>query len=456
MAKKTNSEKTSSPLSSLKEIVTSSFLSGLASATPTIINKVFAKQELSVSDKNPTPETENLPAVQAKATTVWHEIGCSQRTEKYIVLALADGIIDEQEQEILERCATEDGVDIQEFKFLLAKALESQQLANRDAIKQLANAFEMAEKMANHEIKPDKAQLEQALPAIMTTAKIIKGGAGAASMANPVAAGSTAIITLLSTFIKEPSKLNEFKAEIIRKIEIPMLPEVLVDFFAYATSEIKQERQKVEGKGLVTLCSDYIFGKELQLEPVWQEKIDSVMTKALSRFGHDRNVMALLTPYRITPLERLRTGEKSQDDIIAFPVPHYACDFIDLLRYAFMKSQDNNEPMRDAYYQLYQKMCGESARLCEKFPIVAETLRQVRITPLSELKARCSDSDYVNMFNLPDDFDDSLEVLQFVASRKELKTLHKRLFKQAESRYADSPVELNRIKDFQPKSFLGF
>ncbi len=479
MSDKTSSKSNSTSDKNQKENESGSMLSNIISLTPQIIEKVldnFSESNESEKTDNsliPSDNNENHPSTEETAISVtaekpgtalstttngksiWSEIGCSPRTEKYIVLSLADGVIDSQEQKMLEKCANDDGVDIQELNFLLSKALESQQLIHRDAIKQLARAFEIAEKMSNDEIKPDSSILINALPDILKSARTaceIGGKTG-----NPYVAGATAITSLVGTFINEPSKLNEFKAEIIRKIEIPMLPEVLVDFFTFANSEIQQDKQKAEGKGFFSLCSDFLFRKELRLGPIWQEKINGVMTKALSRFGHDRNVMTMLYPYRCpTPLDILTSDELTNDDIAAFQIPNYPCDFIDTLRFVFTKSQEIDSPARDAFYNLYQRMRADGAALGEKYPQVEEALRQFRITPLDDLKVNCSDPDYLAMFNLPDDFEDTLEVFRFLASRKDLKPLHKRLFKQASTLYADDPDALNSIKEFKPKNIFGF
>ena len=163
---------------------------------------------------------------------VWKEIGCSPRTMKYVRMALADGFIDSQERRMLDKCVFEDNVDLAEFDFYLTKALEQRQMHLQDAVNKLSALFRNADAMAKNEVPRQESELKAALAGL--------------SAICPVAG---AVGALVGAFVKTPSKLNELKAEIIRIIEIPMLPSVLVEFFQYASSQIKQERKKAADKG---------------------------------------------------------------------------------------------------------------------------------------------------------------------------------------------------------------
>ncbi|MBD5287174.1 MAG: hypothetical protein HDS27_06575 [Bacteroides sp.] len=60
------------------------------------------------------------------------------------------------------------------------------------------------------------------------------------------------------------------------------------------------------------------------------------------------------------------------------------------------------------------------------------------------------------MFNASENFNDFMEVLQFLKSRSDLNQVHKRVYKQVLKAYADDSEALSDIKAFKPNSFLGF
>lgn len=386
---------------------------------------------------------------------IWEGIGCSMKTAMFIEMSLVDGIIDTQERALITKRATEEGVDMQELDFLLAKRLEANELINKNAVKELSNLFHEATRMAEKEIKADSNSLASAMPQVMSLA-------GVASSSHPVAAGAMAgaeVVSIIGKFIKDPSKLNEFKAEIIRMIQIPMLPSVIVEFFEYASSQIIQEKQKNEGKGYFDICSEALFGKQLDLVPIWNSKMVQVMTKTVQRFGHDEMVMNSIKKYRITPLKKFLEIKDNNDAVLTFPVPTLAPDFIELLRYVFKLSQDvrfKGGALGDAYYYLCQKMINDGNHLAKKFPKVASVIKECRLSPLTDLKANLDNPDILIMFNIPEDFGDAKEVLQYSSSKPQLKELHKRLYKQAEQKFQETPKELELLKQFKPKGIFGF
>lgn len=406
--------------------------------------------------ENPSgPSASTLASSIKSPYAIWEGIGCSTKTAMFIEMSLVDGFIDTQERALITKRAFEENVDIQELDFLIAKRLEANELINKNAVRELSNLFREATKMAEKEIKADSNALASAVPQVMSMTKAV-------SSSHPAAAGvmvAAEIFSVIGNFVKEPSKLNEFKAEIIRMIQIPMLPSVIVEFFEYASSQIIQEKQKNDGKGYFDICSEALFGKQLDLVPIWNNKMVQVMTKTVQRFGHDEKVMNSVKPYRITPLKNFMKIKDNNDAVLTFPVPTLVPDFIELLRYVFKLSQDvrfKGGALGDAYYHLCQKMITDGEHLAQKFPKVANVMQECRLSPLAELKANLDNPDFLIMFNLPVDFNDAKEVLQYSSSKPQLKELHKRLYKQAEQKFQGKHLEMEALRQFKPKGLFGF
>lgn len=409
-----------------------------------------------VKSENPSvpPAAKHADSIKSPYA-IWEGIGCSAKTAMIIEMSLVDGVVDAKERALITKRATEEGVDMQELDFLIAKRLEANELINKNAVKELSNLFREATKMAEKEIKADSSALASAVPQVMSLAAV-------ASSSDPAAAGvmvAGEVVSIISKFIKEPSKLNEFKAEIIRMIQIPMLPSVIVEFFEYASNQIIQEKQKNTNKGYFDICSEAIFGKQLDLVPIWNSKMAQVMTKTIQRFGHDEMVMNSIKPYRITPLKKFMEVKDNNDAVLTFPVPTLAPDFIELMRYVFKLSQDvrfKGRTLGDAYYHLCQKMKNDGGDLAKKFPKVASVLQECRLSPLADLKANLENPDFLIMFNIPMDFDDAKEVLQYSSSKPQLKELHKRIYRQAEQKFQDNPEEMEQLRQFKPKGIFRY
>lgn len=387
---------------------------------------------------------------ERRVTSVWERIGCSEKTIEFIIMSLADGVIDAKERSILLRRVTEDGVDPQEFDFVMTKALEAYHNNAKNVIKELMNLFRMAREMSVKEVKPNEGTLTAALPKTLDKVE------------NPyivgVVAGVAAIETLsnvVSTFIKEPSKLNTFKAEIIRMIDIPLFPEVLVDFFGYASSQIIEEKQRNNGKGVLTEWSETLFGKDIDLVPIWQEKMTQVMTKTVARYGNSPEIMHMVSKWRISPLKKLMkiTNAKS---IQNFPMPGNASDFIELLKYTYDKSESVKSVNREAYSYLHQRLTNESYKFINLTPQAKSAIEKYRIKPITLLMSNYDDPVFMIQFKAPSALTDLLEVLNFLGKRKELKKHHQRIYNEGIGYFKNDQVALKKISMFKPKNFLGF
>ncbi|MBD5380161.1 MAG: hypothetical protein HDR74_09855 [Bacteroides sp.] len=409
----------------------------------TIINQ---KKEI-VKETSVSSEIQKAPH---ENDNILVRIGCSPKTIEFVCMSLADGILDNKEKELLIRRATEDGVDLQEFDFVITKALEAYHTACKRTIEELSNFFNQAEAMSKKEQKPNEATLSSAVPAIMDVAGKSKG--------NPyLIAGLVAgevVGQAITSFIKEPSKLNTFKAEIIRKIDIPLFPEVLVDFFGYASSQIIEEKQRNNGKGIFTEWSETLFGKDIDLVPIWKEKMTQVMTKTVMKYGHDPNVMSLVAKWRETPLKKL-SKITDPNEIENFPIPNTASDYIELVKYSFEKAEDVKVANREVFAHLNSRLMKEAKKFINFSPIVKDVIEECRIKPVSLLMSYCDDSAFMVQFEVPDKLSDLLEVLNFLQNRKDLKKHYQRLYDEAIVKFGSDLDAIKKIKQFKPKNIFG-
>ena len=401
----------------------------------------LAHQVVSLPSKA-TKVSKKSPAVPTTPVTIWERIGCSHKTIEFVYMSLADGILDDKEKTMLMRRVEEDGIDPQEFDFVLTKELEKLHKQALKAVKQLSELFIKAEAKANGTTKCDAQSLMAILPAIM-------------GKDNPYGTSTKLVADAVSLFIKEPSKLNTFKAEIIRLIDIPLLPEVLMDFFAYASSQIVEERQRNSGKGLFDQLSEALFRKDIDLIPIWMEKMTHVMSKAMMRFGNSPDVMALLDKYRTSPLKELKNITDPQE-IENFPLPLYASDYIELVKYSYEKGESVETPHREAYAHLNSRLLKASAKFINLHHSVRDVIAENEVRLVNIVMSNCDNPVFLVQLKTPDNLKDLLDVLNFLGSRKDLKKHHQRLYEEGLEIFSNDWDAIKQIKQFKPKNFLGF
>lgn len=407
------------------------------------VSKVANNAIATISQATPQKKAE---VVVKQPATVWERIGCSQKTLEFIKMSLEDGVIDAQERAMLIRRAEEDGVDLQELDFVMTKALEAYTKIAKNVIKEMSYLFKTAEAMANGAMKPDNKTLTSKLPGVMAENNPYL-------IASMVVAETVA--STIATFIKAPSKLNTFKAEIIRTIEIPLLPEVLVDFFGYVNNQIIEETQRNNGKGIFSSWSESLFGKDIDLVPIWKEKMAHVMTKAVMRFGNNPEVMGLLEKWRISPLKKLQ-GISDPLQIENFPVPQNASDYIALVKYSYEKGESIKTPNREAFAQLNSRLLKESGRFINTHPSVREVITQNQVKTVNVVMSNCDNPVFMVQFKAPRELTDLLEVLHFLSTRKDLKKYHQRLYNEALDIFNADKSAISKIQQFKPKNLFGF
>lgn len=407
------------------------------------VSKVTTNALATISHTNPQKDAQ---VANVQPTSVWERIGCSQKTLEFIKMSLEDGVIDAQERMMLIRRAEEDGVDLQEFDFVMTKALEAYTKIAKNVIHEMSNLFKTADAMANGAIKPDNKTLTSKLPGVM-------------AKTNPYLIASMltvdAVTSTISAFIKAPSKLNTFKAEIIRTIDIPLLPEVLVDFFGYVNNQIIEENQRNKGKGIFSNFSETLFGKDIDLVPIWKEKMTHVMTKAVMRFGNRPEVMGILEKWRHTPLKKLQSIS-DPGQIESFPVPNNASDYIALVKYSYEKGESIKTAHREAFALLNSRLLKEAARFIHAHPSVAEVVANNKVRTVNIVMSNCDNPIFMVQFKIPKDLTDLLEVLHFLSIRKDLKKHYQRLYNESLTMFSSDADAINKIQQFKPRNIFGF
>lgn len=422
----------------------------VSSAVSLVSSLVPAQKDPSKSAVSQNKKVAKTSLQNKQGGSIWEKIGCSPKTIEFVNMALADGIIDSKERALLLRRVVEDGVDPQEFDFVLTKALETYHNNAKGVIKEISNLFRTASCMSTREVKPNVGTLTAALPNVLNKVK------------NPQLIGAIAAVgavetlsNVISSFIKEPSKLNTFKAEIIRMIDIPLFPEVLIDFFGYASSQINEERQRNNGKGIFTDLSETLFGKDIDLIPIWQEKMIQVMTKTVIRYGNSPEIMSMVSKWRISPLKKLMKASQAAQ-IENFPIPKNASDYIELLKYSYERSHSVNNFNKQAYSHLHERLIKEAHRFVHFSPMVKSSVDKYRIKPVTLVMSNWQDPVFMIQFKAPTSLSDLLSVLNFLGSKKELRKHHQRIYKEGIEHFKDDNDAIKKIQDFKPKNMLGF
>jgi len=240
----------------------------------------------------PIPATPTPPAVTQQGG-----IRYSDKLEAMIAMALENGGIDDYEMALLTKRAVKEGIDPDEFEFNLRMHLKKQnrqrdEIDNRSPVENLSMSLTMMEQYATG------------------GERIVSPGdlSGALSLIPGV--GQVAAVTgLLAAFIKTPSNLNNLKAEVIRCFSLPNNPEHLAQFISYAASQqeelIQQKENELSIQGLVSSLS---FGKDLDLYPIWEKKIEEACEKAKMQYFNDYHLMQVVKKYQPSLINKLKSG----------------------------------------------------------------------------------------------------------------------------------------------------
>lgn len=407
-----------------------------------VISKANNTKELSVSPD----ESEATSSGKEDSSSMWERLGFSPKTLELIKMCLQGGVIDPSEKAYLMRRVEEEGIDPREFDFVMAKTLESYRNKAKNAIKELSVLFSTAEKMAAQLINPDKSMLMSLIPNLFTSRNDYMIGGMLSEEAVDIS---------VTTFINAPSNVDSFKTEIIQMLEIPMLPEVMVDFLGFAQKQISGENRRKKSKGMFSGLSKVFFKNEVALIPALEEKMHEVITNAERHFGNNPVVMDTLEEWRYySPLKELKILNDPQE-IENFPLPTYASDYIALVKYSYEMAESSQTTFRGAFAQLNMRLIKENEKYIDLHPAVNDAITKNKVRLVTVLMSNCENKVFMTQFKTPKDLNDLLEVLNFLSTRKGMKKYHKEIYKKGLQIFEYNPEAIKRIQQFKPRNMFG-
>lgn len=246
-----------------------------------------------LTSKKPAKETSVSLKASEQPSSGW-----SNELEEMVSMAIEDGELTDREIKLLASRAQREGVDPDEFEFKLrlrirqhAKDVEKRK--NMNPVVALSQAFSMLENYAKG------------------GEKAVNGAALSGALALIPGVGQAAAVGgLLAEFIETPSNLNSLKAEAIRRFVLPDNPEYLLQFINYAASQQKEAIIKGDNDGFKAILSEMAFGGDLDIVPIWDQKIEEACDMASLRFPDDKALRLASKKHRPTLINKLRSGRK--------------------------------------------------------------------------------------------------------------------------------------------------
>lgn len=285
----------------------------------------------------PIPATPTPPAVTQQGG-----IRYSDKLEAMIAMALENGGIDDYEMALLTKRAVKEGIDPDEFEFNLRMHLKKQnrqrdEIDNRSPVENLSMSLRMMEQYATG------------------GERIVSPGdlSGALSLI-PGVGQVAAVTSLLAAFIKTPSNLNNLKAEVIRSFSLPDNPEHLAQFISYAASqqeELIQQKGKLSIQGIVSSLS---FGKDLDLYPIWEKKIEEACDKAKMQYFNDHHLMQVVKKYQPSLINKLKSGLLDAGDLDGIVPPSDDEELLQVIEFAY-----DRYDVSSGWARFYSKMYKE-------------------------------------------------------------------------------------------------
>lgn len=271
----------------------------------------------------------------------------SPTLEKMISRAIEDDDLSDEEIAILARRAQKEGVDIEEFEFDLRQRIKErkrnlERLANINPVEALSNSLKSIEQYVNG------------------GSKAIDGDALSAGLALIPGIGQAAALGgLVASFIETPSNRNELKAEIIRLFMLPDNAEHLRQFIVYANSQIIEELSRKNNKSsLKGLISSITVGSEINLVPIWEQKLEEACNMAIENFSNETLLIKTAKDYRPTLLNKLRHGiikiNELEDYDGKMPSdPNELVAIVEMLYDSKKSNPDDWEYVKGAYNRFY-------------------------------------------------------------------------------------------------------
>lgn len=275
----------------------------------------------------------------------------SENLQRLLNLVTEDGEITDEELKMLQIKAEKEGIDPLEIE-IVAKRI----------IKKKKEELEQKKKLQEELKKDPVKQIKESFKAAEAVAKGGNDFAGLATLTEtlnliPGLQGIDAVGLLASSLLKTPSNLNSLKAEIINNISIPEDEKLFSDFllFCHTQLEVAKNTKNDKYKNLSGIISTVAFGSEMDLEPIWQTKIDHLISRSKFLFPYSQIVHNTIKLFYVSPVDKLRklksTNKKEYyKETEAITVPPDNRELIDLVEFAFFEKDDPN------IFLLYKRM----------------------------------------------------------------------------------------------------
>lgn len=291
------------------------------------------------SKKSDTTTAENAEDASSPDAT-----GFSPELERLIAMVLADDNVTDYELEKLAERAQKEGIDPFEFEMVIKTRLRKKK-EEAERLKNPVSCMDEAFKMAEAAAKGGKAAVETG--ALSSVLSMIPGVGQAA-----------AVGTLAASLIKTPSNLNALKAEIINSAIIPDDERLLADFmlFCQAQRETDFAKKNSSSNSLSGILSSVTVGSSLDLEPIWNNKISQLISRAAALYPQSDLIRTTIAQVYESPATRLRKFKASGRDIIdlieTLSIPEDDAELLEVV--AFLYENSNDEDVKEAHKNFYK------------------------------------------------------------------------------------------------------
>ena len=283
-----------------------------------------------------------------------------EKLKQFIILSIQDGVITENERNLISKKGIELGMDKDILDFYIEKIEEKLEADNHEVkeqnhpVKQIAYAFKIAE---GYSTGGDQVANSEDLTKVLA---LIPGVGGVA-----------AIGSLASSIIKTPSNLNALKAEIINHAIVPEEETYLADFIEFCELELESENRKSSSKGLLDAIGSIFGGSELNLIPIWEEKIKQLINRAKYLFPNSALLSPIISRYSIISILRKAKQKGKYEyhhEVKKLIAPEDNMELLQIIELLYLDSKDD-ETINNVYKKMYEiakKRFSESPELMKE------------------------------------------------------------------------------------------
>lgn len=397
--------------------------------------------------------------------------------KKIILMSLEDGVLTDRERELIKKKALAEGMDEVEFEFYFDKIEERFKEIYRSEnspAKIMHEAFDYMESIAKggQGYFPTE-ELERMLAFLPGVGGSASGddsddGKGLSfdkvlGKINGAVMITGAVASALNLFIKEPSNLNNLKAEVIRNVKIPADIELVVEFLEYAELSVTEEKQKDKAAGILTNVSNFVAGSAIDLIPIWQQKKKFVIDKALKDFEGDSDALKRLAKFKTSPTEKLKKliattaglPVKMSSLFMKVGIPESIEDLLDLMNFVRQMAQ-SSDPRAPEFREYLLQLQEEGIR---KFPdkLAEISSHSIHVSPLQKLKENLQKGNsrlVLAETKIPGDEKEFFDMIRFVEAQArgntpeamEFKHFLGRMYEYGLSTFPNSQMELSAYR----------